>query len=145
MKNLNFLSNLCGLRRASQSSDVGYDCRSTVVRPSFDCRSTLLKLVSVLALIFTLGVGNVWGDPTTIYSETFGTVPSGDNNKAWADYLALATRYYTDNNTPTVIGISGTWKVGNGNANDGSNFWANASGAYCTFTFGKQKLSLIYL
>ena len=84
MKNLNFLSNLCGLRRASQSSDVGYDCRSTVVRPSFDCRSILLKLVSVLVLILTIGIGNVWGaDVTyelTISGADFNTTSYAANN-----------------------------------------------------------------
>ena len=44
-----------------QSSKMSHDHRLTVVRPSFDCRSKLLKLVTVLALLLTIGSGNVWG------------------------------------------------------------------------------------
>lgn len=61
MKHLNFLSNLLSLSLGSQSSEVGFDCRLTVGSPSFDCRSAMLKLVSVLVLILTVGSGNVWG------------------------------------------------------------------------------------
>ncbi len=141
MKNLfTYLKALWGAWGNLQSNDAICDCRLTVGSPSeLDAKwkqNPFMRFAVVLTLIFTIGSGNAWGDPTTIYSETFGTVSSGDNNKAWADYLALATRYYTDDNTPTVVGISGTWKVGNGNQNSGSNFWANTDGAYCTFTFG---------
>ena len=66
MKNLNFLSNLWGQSRASQSSDVGFDCRSTVGSPSFNCRSFMLKLVSVLAVLLTLGVGQMWGAANSV-------------------------------------------------------------------------------
>ena len=97
---------------------------------NFITKRVLWTIVSLLIL----SISQAWA--ATIYSETFGTVSSGNNNKTWAEYLAITPHYYIDANTPTVVGISGTWKVGNGNQNDGSNFWANSSGAYCTFTFG---------
>ena len=98
MKNLNFLSNLCGLGRASQSSDVGYDCRSTVARPSFDCRSSLLKLVSVLVLVLTIGSGNVWADavftPSSRNAGSLTGAPTG----------ATATYYNSYNNANQITG-----------------------------------------
>ena len=49
-----------------QSSNMSHDHRSTIVRPSFDCRSKLLKIVTVLALLLTVGVGNVCGTDVTL-------------------------------------------------------------------------------
>ena len=67
-----------------QSSDVRHDCRLTVVRPSFDCRSKLLKLITVLALLLTVGVGDAWGTETTY---TFNTkswgATSGGSTANW--------------------------------------------------------------
>ncbi len=98
MKNLNFLSNLCGLRRASLSGDVGYDCRSTVVRPSFDCRSTLLKLVTVLVLILTIGSGNAW-------ATDYQLIKSTDDLEVGAHYVLGAsynsTYYFIKTETNT--------------------------------------------
>ena len=60
-----------------QSSNMSHDHRLTVVRPSFDCRSKLLKLVTVLALLLTVGVGNVWGaDQTVSWTATNGALGS---------------------------------------------------------------------
>lgn len=71
MKNLNFLSNLCGLGRASQSSDVGSRCRvGAVSLPSF-CRVNMLKLVSVLVILLTIGSGNVWADSQSFNKSNF--------------------------------------------------------------------------
>ncbi|MBQ6790720.1 MAG: hypothetical protein IJP76_04675 [Paludibacteraceae bacterium] len=53
------LMNFCSSFLNLQSNVVVFDRRLTVVRPSFDRRSTMLKLVSVLVLILTIGVGNV--------------------------------------------------------------------------------------
>ena len=91
MKNLNFLSNLCGLRRASLSGDVGYDCRSTVVRPSFDCRSTLLKLVTVLVLILTIGSGNVWGAEQQITPATSGWNSTAGSQTGTVGVITVST------------------------------------------------------
>jgi len=79
MTNLNFLSQNRGSLAAFQSNDVGYDCRLTVVRPSFDCRSTLLKLVTVLVLVLTVGVGQMLGT-TVSDSYTF----AGSSVTGWS-------------------------------------------------------------
>ena len=57
-----------------QSSNMSHDGRLTVVRPSFDCRSTMLKLCSILVIVLTVGVGNAWGaTSTSITSYADGT------------------------------------------------------------------------
>lgn len=66
MNKLNFLSKLCSPLLGSRSSDVSLHCRLTVGSSSGFGSKSLLKLVSILALIFTLGIGSVWGA-----SETF--------------------------------------------------------------------------
>ena len=67
MKNLlTHFSKIRGYFSASQGNDVGYDCRLTVVQPSFDCRSIMLKLCSVLAILFIVGVGNAMGADETL-------------------------------------------------------------------------------
>ncbi len=82
MKNLlTHFSKIRGYFSASQGNDVGYDCRLTVVRPSFDRRSSMLKLCSILAILLTVGVGNAWGTtytfnssiPTTSWSTSGGS------------------------------------------------------------------------
>ena len=75
---LHLCSKIRGLFSASQCSDVGYDCRLTVVRPSIDCRSAMLKLCSVLAILLTIGVGNVWGtDVVFTFNTTAGLTELG--------------------------------------------------------------------
>ena len=56
-----------------QSSNMSHDGRLTVVRLSFDCRSKLLKLVTILALLLTVGVGNVWGDVQSGWTRVTST------------------------------------------------------------------------
>ena len=68
MTNLNFLSKIRGLFKDSQSSDVSLDCRLTVGSPSGFHRSTVLKLCTVLMLVLTIGVGQMWG---ATYSGSF--------------------------------------------------------------------------
>ena len=69
-----------------QSSNMSHDGRLTVVRLSFDCRSKLLKLVTVLALLLTVGVGNAWGTDiakwgkVSISANTNVTASGGDAN-----------------------------------------------------------------
>lgn len=63
-----------------QSSDVSHDCRLTVGSPSGFDRSSLLRLTSVLVLVFTLGIGNMWAvDPPTLSGLSFPT-PAIDEN-----------------------------------------------------------------
>ena len=64
MKNFNFLSSL-----GRQSSGLGIaTLASTVGSPSAHRRGAMLKLISVLVLVLTLGVGQMWGTETTIAS-----------------------------------------------------------------------------
>ena len=78
MKNLiTYLKTLWRRVADSQSTDVSLDRRLTVGSPSFHRRSTMLKLVSVLVLILTVGVGNVWGaiDANSTWTATaFGSL-----------------------------------------------------------------------
>ena len=62
MKNFNFLSSL-----GRQSSGLGIaTLASTVGSPSAHRRGTMLKLISVLMLVLTLGVGQMWATDQTI-------------------------------------------------------------------------------
>ena len=80
MNNKNFLSNIRSPFLDSPSSDVSHGRRSAVVRPSFGRRSTLLKLVSILAILLTIGVGNAWGaDVTYTLSSASGNPGSGND------------------------------------------------------------------
>ena len=45
--------------KSLRGSDRGFDCRLTVVRPSADRRFRALKVLTVLLLILTVGVGSV--------------------------------------------------------------------------------------
>ena len=65
MKTKNFLTNLCGLSRASQCSDIGFDRRLTVGSPSGRHRSAMFKFISLLAFLLIVGVGDVWGTTAT--------------------------------------------------------------------------------
>ena len=56
--------------KSLRGSDRGFDCRLTVVRPSADRRFRALKVLTVLLLILTVGVGNVFGDELTVADGT---------------------------------------------------------------------------
>ena len=137
MNNKNFLLNLRGLRRASQRSDVGFDRRSTVVQPSFDCRSSLLKLVSVLVLILTIGVGNVWGAETvSVNISTYATNHSWVNGTAYAtvniDANVTATGL-TNGNNSKYYSSNSSWRHYEGNS--GTITIATSSGTLSSVTF----------
>ena len=72
MKRLNIFSRLCSPSVGSQSSDVGFDGRLTVGSPSGFNSFTMLKLVSVLAILLTFGVGNAWGAEITLTNSNLG-------------------------------------------------------------------------
>ena len=61
MKSKNFLSNLWSSIADSQRNEVEFDRRLTVGSPSGFTINWTLKLVSVLVLVLTIGIGNVWG------------------------------------------------------------------------------------
>ena len=60
MKKLNLFSDLWSSVAGSQRNDVEFDRRLTVGSPSGFTINWTLKLVSVLAILLTLGIGNVW-------------------------------------------------------------------------------------
>ena len=67
MKNLiTYLKALWSSMGNLQSKDVRHDCRLTVGSPSGFNSKLMLKLVSVLVLILTVGVGNTWGATATL-------------------------------------------------------------------------------
>lgn len=70
MRHFNFLSNLLSLSLGSQSSDVSLDRRLTVGSPSGRYCSGLMRLVFILAILLTVGVGNVWGATLTCTFES---------------------------------------------------------------------------
>ncbi len=55
--------------KSLRGNDRGFDCRLTVVRPSADRRFRALKVLTVLLLILTIGVGNVFGDELTVGAD----------------------------------------------------------------------------
>ena len=73
MKHLNFLSNLLSLSLGSPCTDVSLDRRLTVGSPSGRYCSGLMQLVSILAILLTVGVGNVWGVTATFTNSSNGT------------------------------------------------------------------------
>lgn len=75
MKKLNFLSNLCSSSRADRVRTLYVDAVSL---PSF-CRVNMLKFVSVLVLILTVGVGNAWAQSTTYTSNVTLSTSGGTN------------------------------------------------------------------
>ena len=68
-KLITYLKTLWSWGANSQSSDVSHDCRFTVGSPSGMTAklqvNTFMRFAVVLTLIFTLGVGNVWGEEIT--------------------------------------------------------------------------------
>ena len=78
MTNFNFLSK-------SSSQSCGHSSvtlASTVGSPSAHRRSTMLRLLSVLVLALTFGVGNVWGAE---YEIVFKTANSDSNTESDAN------------------------------------------------------------
>jgi len=70
MRKLNFLSKSGRESRGLQSNDLGGRCRVVIDSLPSRCRVNLLKLLSVLVLVLTFGVGQVWAD-NVVY--TFNT------------------------------------------------------------------------
>ena len=110
-------TNIIDMFRESRSySEVVFDCRSTVVRPSFDRRSSLLKMVAVLVMVFTLGIGQMWGaDQTiTITRSSFSAASGGYDEYTWsADGISGAAKTYPDNATEMQFNNSnrGLWNT----------------------------------
>ena len=108
MKNLNILSKLCSPIVDAQSSDVGYDGRFTVGSPSGGNYSALLKLVSALVLILTLGVAQMWG------MDSNYTIGSKVTSLVDGDYVAWGTAnnnlaYVFESNWGKCNGTKSQW------------------------------------
>lgn len=93
-----------------QSSNMSHDGRLTVVRLLFDCRSKLLKLVTVFALLLTIGVGNMWGAEAAYKTAKFGSAATTCTN----------ANSYSNSWTSTYSGFTVTVNNGN-NSNCGWN------------------------
>lgn len=77
----NFLSKLWSLSRTDRVRTLAIDAVSL---PSF-CRVNMLKLVSVLVILLTLGVGNAWGVEATFNLwQTAPGSPTTNNNVSFA-------------------------------------------------------------
>ena len=101
-----------------QSSNMSHDGRLTVVRPSFDCRSKLLKLVSVLVILLTVGVGNVWGtkvsaDLSDIAIDNDWTTSAGSDVYPYTEWdldANISVSVNASGNNGSYWGTDG-WKV----------------------------------
>ena len=86
----NFLSKLWSLSRTDRVRTLAIDAVSL----SSFCRVNMLKLVSVLVILLTLGVGNAWGADLTTADLNFGT--------------AAVTETFESVNTVSTSGKSGS-------------------------------------
>lgn len=87
MRNLTYCLEIGQGVKSLRGSDRGFDCRLTVVRPSSDRRFRALKVLTVLLLILTVGVGNVFGETLPI--------GSADSQQAYAPlYNTWADSYF---------------------------------------------------
>ena len=101
MKNKNLFSKLCSPVVDAQSSDAGYDSRATVGSPSgLDAKwkqNPFMRFAVVLTLIFTIGIGNMWGAADYIIPKLYLTsknTPSG--NTGWTFTSASCNNAGTD-------------------------------------------------
>jgi len=101
----NFLSNLWSLSRTDRVRTLAIDAVSL---PSF-CRVNMLKLVSVLVILLTLGVGNVWGVTYTKITSTTGLPADGSSAKYLIVYETL-NYVYDGSKTGTNLSASGDYK-----------------------------------
>jgi hypothetical protein len=119
MTNFNFLS-----KTSSQS--CGHNVvtlAATVGSPSAHRRGIMLKLISVLVLILTFGVGNVWGtavDKQAVWTFTSTSYPSNNTN------FGATSGVYATNSNFKITNTSTGWK-------DGSRFKFTTSSTAANF------------
>ena len=91
MKHLNFLS-----KSSSQSCghNVVTSC-TTVGSPSVHRRSTMLRLLSVLVLVLTFGVGQMWGADEVYKTATFTGSSFSANSQAYTGNFNSTTNGFT--------------------------------------------------
>lgn len=110
---------------------------STVGSPSVHRRSTMLRLISVLVLVLTIGVGNVWGAETvSVNIGTYATANSWTNESQHAtvtiDANVTATGLTSGNNSKYYTSNS-SWRHYEGNS--GTITIATSSGTISSITF----------
>ena len=134
MKNvITYLKALWSWGANSQSSDVSHDCRLTVGSPSeLDAKlqvNSFMRFAVVLTLIFTIGVGNVWGDTDTYdFNEGGITKKSGPNSgvvSTLSDNVVFPSKSGNTTDPWTITFTGKTW-YGYG-TNNGVNFGVNSS------------------
>ena len=103
MKNLKFLSSL-GSWAGSHRSMIK---ALTVGSPSVHRRGTLLKLMSILVLILTIGVGQMWGAETLVYTLD-GTTTAEDNGYATESSITQSSKSWKVTGNTTT----NPWRIG---------------------------------
>lgn len=124
MKNLN-------LFRKSARGSEGSTLASTIVRPSFDCRSTVVKHLAFM-LLFLLGSLNVWGDSPYEHLFTGSTTPPFETKKAntTQQTATLSELSWTINTSQTACYFAQTTTTGlqvGSKANQSGNFTLSTS------------------
>lgn len=136
MKNvITYLKALWSWGADSQSSDVSHDCRRSDLRRSpseLDAKlqvNSFMRFAVVLTLIFTIGVGNVWGDTDTYdFNEGGITKKSGPNSgvvSTLSDNVVFTSKTGNTTDSWTITFTGNTW-YGYGK-NNGVNFGVNSS------------------
>ena len=143
MKNLfTLLSHLRGSMGNLQSKDVRHDHRLTVGSPSGFNSKLMLKLVSVLVLILTVGVGNAWGgSPQEITPATSGwSTTAGAQTGTVGDITVSTTRGVYNTQMRVYSGETFTVECSAGNmskivfTSSSGNFTTADVGSYATGT-----------
>lgn len=130
MKKVNFLSNLWSLLVGSRKDNGSTRYRLVIDSLSTRYRVCPLKLVSVFAILLTIGVGNVYATPTMLFQETFGD--NGSSNTAVASatcYTATTSMFTSGHQTTVVENYSSAGKVGKNNVNASDNDGASGNSA----------------
>lgn len=115
MKNLiTYLKTMWSSGADSQSSDVSHDCRLTVDSPSGMTAklqvNSFMRFAVVLTLIFTLGVGNAWGETFAAWSFTSSSYPSNKKDfDATSGTMRTSSTFYLN-------GSGSTWNSTKGYA-----------------------------
>lgn len=131
MKSKNFLSNLWSLLVGSQRNDVEVDRRLTVGLPSGFTINWTLKLVSVLAILLTVGVGDALG---AIASGTYVLCTSTSDLEANAHYIIASG---TSSTVYCISNVSNTNNRKTVSASVSSNkITVAANSTIMTFTLG---------
>ena len=129
-----------------QSSNMSHDGRLTVVRLSFDCRSKLLKYITVLALLLTVGVGNAWG---TTYTYDFHscTASSGGAMTYWYSDAGCKTHVskFTTGTTNQIISSGGTATIYYKDASIPSTAFTISAGNTAYFMAGSSASTSFFL